>query len=224
VLGLAVPTDSRWVAHALMELPRVLVDHAHCELKAASNALSLVGRYPDDTELVLALAALAQEEMQHFAQAMGFLTARGLTLGAPQVNAYAQQLRGCATALPARHLERLVLVDRLLIGSLIEARSCERFKLLAAALEARIAADPEAATATGDRDLHAFYMDLFACEARHYRTYVDLAKLAASTGLPAGSVHASDLAVEERLALLASAEGKIVANLATQPERAMIHG
>jgi tRNA 2-(methylsulfanyl)-N6-isopentenyladenosine37 hydroxylase len=246
VLGLTVPTDPQWVKLALDNLSRILVDHAHCELKAASNALSLVTRYADDTALVLALTALAQEELLHFARAIGFLTARGLTLGAPQVNDYAKLLRNAAADLPARHIERLVLVDRLLTGALIEARSCERFKLLAQALDERAATTTDVAQAVSYRQLGAFYMELFTCEARHYRTYVDLAKLAASTAsvapgqqqrtqagsdvmlerramVPTG-VHTSADAIEERLGLLARAEGAIVARLSHNTARAMIHG
>lgn len=205
MLGLVVPTDDDWVRLALADLPRILVDHAHCEMKAATNAMSLVTRYPDDMPLVVALTALAQEELLHFSQAVGFLRERGLALGPPLVDEYAAMLRAASTKLPERHIERHVLVDRLLIGALIEARSCERFKLLCDAL----AANPENA------ELHAFYNELFICEARHYRTYVDLAVLAS---------HGPRDVVEARLARLAQLEGAIVKELAANNQRAMIHG
>jgi tRNA 2-(methylsulfanyl)-N6-isopentenyladenosine37 hydroxylase len=103
-----------------------------------------------------------------------------------------------------------IVVDRLLVGALIEARSCERFKLL---MEAMPEGTPE--------DLRAFYEELFACEARHYRGYVDLAKAAARAALPDAD---ADAAVEGRLEGLAEAEGAIVRALATREQRATVHG
>jgi tRNA 2-(methylsulfanyl)-N6-isopentenyladenosine37 hydroxylase len=219
VLGLTVPTDPQWVRAALRELSPTLIDHAHCELKAASNALSLVTRYPDDTPLVTALTALAREELEHFDQAMRLLSARGLTLGIPAVNQYAQRLRSIAATLPQRHIERLVLVDRLLVGAVIEARSCERFKLLADALSGT-----SATSAQPDVELGQFYQELFICEARHYRTYVDLAKLAARAGVNGGSNADTDAMVEARLRELAMREGEIIRELSNNMHRAMIHG
>ena len=138
------------------------------------------------------------------------LASRGISLGSPPLDPYAKELRQAAhdTTKGQRAPEvvgSLVLVDRLLIGALIEARSCERFKLIVDAL------DPNA-----QPEMHAFYTELFACEARHYRVYVDLAK----SVIPE---KASD--VDERLAVLAQAEGRIVARLAAEEgSRAMVHG
>jgi tRNA 2-(methylsulfanyl)-N6-isopentenyladenosine37 hydroxylase len=171
MLGLAVATEDAWVRAALADLDAFIVDHAHCELKAATNAMSLVARFPDETELVLALTALAAEELEHFRQVMEHVAARKLLLGKPQDDPYAAALRNASAQMPLRHDPRYVLVDRLLVGALIEARSCERFKLLSRALTAR--------ESPGDATLAAFYDELMRCEARHYRTYVDLAKLAA---------------------------------------------
>lgn len=209
MLGLTAPTDPRWAQLAVDNLDAVLIDHAHCELKAAANAISLVGRNPDDMPLVRALSALAEEEVAHFRQVLALLEERGLTLGTPPKDEYAILLRRAATALPSRHDEALVWADRLLVGALIEARSAERFQLLARELEAR-AADPK---------LPAFYNELFACEARHYRTYVELAELAVSR---LGKGDAKTL-VRERLAKLASLEGQLVLE-ATSTIRAAIHG
>src|SRR5206468_2056548 len=147
MLGLKVESDAAWAAEALRDLDRVLVDHAHCEMKAASNALSLAARHPKDFALVRALTDLAREEIDHFQRVLAFLEARGLTLGPPPVDTYAADLRRAASALP-RDVALPVLVDRLLVSALIEARSCERFKLLLGA----IAQDDEP-------QLHAFYTE-----------------------------------------------------------------
>ena len=160
-------------------------------MKAASNALSLAGRHPDRIELVLALTELAKEEIDHYQRVVKLLAARGLSLGTPAVDVYAQELRRAAHGKSESGIADS-LVDRLLIGALIEARSCERFKLVADAIPAE--KEPE---------LYAFYTELFACEAKHFRTYRDLAVLAAN-----GNV---TLAVEKRLARArARAEGEIV--------------
>jgi tRNA-(ms[2]io[6]A)-hydroxylase len=208
MLGLTAPTDPRWAQLAADHLDVVLIDHAHCELKAAANAISLVARNPDDMPLVRALSALAEEEVAHFRQVLAMLEERGLTLGTPSKDEYAILLRRAATQLPSRHDEQLVWADRLLVGALIEARSAERFQLLARELEAR-----------GAHDLPAFYNELFACEARHYRTYVDLAELAVSRR---GKGDARAI-VKDRLAELAKLEGQVVLEGAAAM-RAAIHG
>jgi tRNA 2-(methylsulfanyl)-N6-isopentenyladenosine37 hydroxylase len=184
------------------DLDAVLVDHAHCEMKAATNALSLVVRHSSDLGLVRALTEIAREELDHFQRVVDFLEARGLRLGPPPVDDYAAELRRAMNALPVSELP--LVVDRLLVGALIEARSCERFKLLIQVL-------PESCPA----DLRAFYEELFACEARHYRQYVDLAIRAAGP--------LADL-VEPRLALLAEAEARIIRSLADRAARGTVHG
>jgi tRNA-(ms[2]io[6]A)-hydroxylase len=204
---LKVTSDAEWAAEAARSLDDVLVDHAHCEMKAASNALSLALRHPDDLGLVVALSDLAREEIEHFQRVVGFIQQRGLALGTPPVDTYAARLRSSVAKLPHSRLARVGLVDRLLVGAVIEARSCERFKLLLA--RAEVLADVE---------LHAFYTELFACEARHYRTFVDLA-VAAADG--ATSV------VDARLEILSALEGEIVTSLASEEKRerrASIHG
>jgi len=202
---LRVATDDSWAEKAAADLDGVLVDHAHCEMKAASNALSLVVRHPDDLDLVRALTELAREELDHFRRVVDFLERRGLALGPPPVDDYAAALRRATTRLPASSLP--LVVDRLLFSALIEARSCERFKLLLAALPSGTA--PE---------LRAFYEELFACEARHYRTYVDLAVQATGEGARGRSD------VEARLAVLAEAEARIVRGLEGDDARATVHG
>jgi tRNA-(ms[2]io[6]A)-hydroxylase len=207
MLCLKVPTDPAWPAAAVGDPDAVLVDHAHCEIKAASNALSLAARHPDDLEVVRVLTDLAREEIEHFQRVLALIAARGLPLGPPPVDPYAAALRSAAGALP-RDDVATPLVDRLLVGALIEARSCERFKLLAQAT----AGDPTKA------DLHSLWSELLASEARHYRTFVDLAVRVA------GGERA---AVEARLERIAEREAEIVIALAhgtLAASRASIHG
>jgi tRNA-(ms[2]io[6]A)-hydroxylase len=209
MLCLRVATDDAWAAAALRDIDGVLLDHAHCEMKAASHALSLAARHPQDARLVKALTDLAREEIDHFQRVLSLLCARNVALGPPPVDAYAAELRRAVQALP-REPGMPALVDRLLVGALIEARSCERFQLLAEAT---------AHAGGGDaRELHALWSELLAAEARHYRTFVDMAVRAA----------ADDRArVMTRLDRLAHVEGAIVAALARgtgAPSRATIHG
>jgi tRNA-(ms[2]io[6]A)-hydroxylase len=220
MLCLKVPTDPEWAAEALASVDAVLVDHAHCEIKAASNALSLAARHPDDLELVKALTDLSREEIDHFQRVLSLIEARGLVLGPPPVDEYAAELRRAAQQLPAvsfaasgsRHPS---LVDRLLVGALIEARSCERFKLLA---EGSAQRDAPGTRRAGGGELHSLWSELLAAEARHYRTFVDLAVRAAGGDRDG---------VARRLDRLADLEGTIVAALsrrASGPSRATIHG
>jgi tRNA-(ms[2]io[6]A)-hydroxylase len=159
MLCLRQATDASWAAQALLDVDAVLVDHAHCEMKAASNALSLIARYPGDIELVRVLADLASDEMGHLQRVIAVLASRGIALERPAVDAYASELLREARGLP-RERSMGPLVDRLLVGALIEARSCERFRLLV----------EETATQPVHADLHALWKDLLAAEARHYRT------------------------------------------------------
>lgn len=188
----------------MADVDAILVDHAQCELKAASNALSLAARHPGDTELVFALTDLAREEIDHFQRVVAALTARGVACEAPTEDRYAAELRRGALAL-ARDPAFSPLVDRLLVCALIEARSCERFKLLA-----------EAAGEKGDATAN-LWKDLIASEARHYTTFVDLAVRAA------GGHRALTAA---RLDRLADVEGAIVSALGSKAAgvRVAIHG
>jgi len=202
MLSLRVATDDAWVTHAVGDVDALLRDHAHCEMKAASNALSLAARYPDDLGLVCALTSIAKEEIEHFQRVVAVLERRGIALGSPPVDEYAAALRRAASSLP-REGDGTALVDRLLVGALIEARSCERFKLLAAALSEQ------------DVELHRFYEELFAAEARHFRVFVDLATKAA---------HGDVARISARLDELASREADIVVACARGVERAAVHG
>ncbi|MBI4957563.1 MAG: tRNA-(ms[2]io[6]A)-hydroxylase [Myxococcales bacterium] len=197
---LTCPTDPRWAPCAADALDRVLVDHAHCEMKAASSALSLSARCLDAPHAVLPLVALAREELEHFERVLVELERRGLALGPPPVDAYAAELRRRARTSCRGDATKYVLSDRLLVGALIEARSCERFKLLAEELERR-GHDAEA----------ALYRELLASEARHYTTLRQLAI----------DVRGDEPATLRRLGELARLEGEIVASL---PVEAAIHG
>ena len=205
MLCLRVPTDEAWARAALHDIDEVLVDHAHCEMKAASNALSLASRPGTELDLVRSLLAVAREEIDHFQRVVEVLAERGVELGPPPVDPYAAELRRVVHAV-GRDLALPAIVDRLLVGALIEARSCERFKLLAEASKD----EPSWAM------LHAFWDELLAAEARHYRTFVDLAVRAAGGDRER---------VVARLDRLAEAEGSLVATLAREAEsRATIHG
>ena len=208
---LRVPTDPSWAKEAVGNLDAVLVDHAHCEMKAANNALSLVLRHPGDLSLVRALTDLAREELDHFRRVVAFLERRGLELGSPPIDSYAGELRKAMSLLP--HANVPPLTDRLLVGALIEARSCERFKLLLDALP------PETSI-----ELKVFYEELFACEARHYRTYLDLATQALRSEWKSAQPRDVESAVSLRLSMLAEAEGRIVGKLADRDSRATMHG
>jgi tRNA 2-(methylsulfanyl)-N6-isopentenyladenosine37 hydroxylase len=159
LLHLAAPTRPDWLSEALAALPLVVADHAHCEKKAASTAVNLIFRYVDRPELLRPLSALAREELSHFEQVLALLERRGWAFGRLEPSPYAGRLMaGCRPAEPER------LLDTLLCCALIEARSTERMGLLAAALAPR---DPE---------LSALYEGLLRSEARHFSTYVDLAR------------------------------------------------
>lgn len=157
MLALVSSTDLRWVDVALSDLDAVVLDHFHCELKAASNATALVARYPMHPRLVAELTELAREELSHVRQVADELARRGVTARPPDSDAYALALR--------RALDRPgaePLLERLTVAAIIEARSCERFQLLA--------------THAPTEALRGWYRDLFASEARHYRLFAALAE------------------------------------------------
>ncbi len=160
MLGLLKPTDPAWVQAAETDLPGLLSDHAHCELKAAQNALSMLARFGGEAApLCEPLGALAREEAEHFAEVERKLRARGGRLGSPGPDDYVVKLRAAAAAL--RGDGHPALLDRLLVAALIEGRSCERFRLLSEGLR--------------DADLRAFYRELMASEARHFALFSTLA-------------------------------------------------
>src|SRR4029450_6237556 len=161
MLHLASTTSPAWVARALAHLDEILVDHAHCEKKAASTAVSLLFRYPERAELLAPLARLAREELEHFEQVLAHLTARGVPLTRQRPSPYAAELMA---AVRAEEPERLL--DPLLCMALIEARSCERLQLLAEAVP--------------DAVLGRLFTSLLASEGGHHGAYVALAERVAA--------------------------------------------
>lgn len=159
MLGLKLPTDPRWVNIVEKNISEILTDHAYCEQKAASYAISLITKYPEIPEIVDKMTALAQEEMEHFQMVHDIIKERGLQLGRERKDPYVHDLM---KFIKRGGNDEMVLVDRLLIAAMIEARSCERFRVLSENIE-----DPE---------LAKFYHDLMASEARHYTMFLKLAK------------------------------------------------
>ena len=159
MLGLKLPTDPRWVKLVEQNISEILTDHAWCEQKAASNAISTIVRYPDLTDMVEELTAIAQEEMEHFGMVLEKIKARGFTLGHERKDDYVGQLSKFIKRGGSREGQ---IVDRLLLAAMIEARSCERFKMLSKRIE--------------DADLAEFYRELMISEAGHYTTFLKLAR------------------------------------------------
>ncbi|MEZ4317688.1 MAG: tRNA-(ms[2]io[6]A)-hydroxylase [Myxococcota bacterium] len=157
MLRLASDTPVGWVGRMVPHLDVILVDHAHCEKKAASTAINLMFRYPHLDVLLKPLSALAREELTHFEAVLDVLTARGVRFHRLRPSGYAGRLRE-----KVRQGETEALIDTLLCCALIEARSCERMKLLSEHL-------PEP-------DLASFYADLLESEARHFSTYLHMAE------------------------------------------------
>jgi len=156
VLNLASKTDPGWLRTALTGLDELLLDHAHCERKAAGMALRLMFRYPDRPFLHDPLSRLAREELAHYEEVLRVIAARGGEMRRQRPSPYAGRLYHCV-----RSAEPERLVDTLLVCALIEARSCERFQLLAEAVD--------------DPNLRALYNGLLASEARHHGSYLELA-------------------------------------------------
>jgi tRNA 2-(methylsulfanyl)-N6-isopentenyladenosine37 hydroxylase len=159
MLGLKLPTDPRWVNIVESNISEILTDHAWCEQKAATNALSLIINNPNYTEMVTALIKIVQEELEHFEQVHELIKARGLTLGIERKDHYVNELYKFMNKGGSR---KQSLVDRLLFSAMIEARSCERFRVLSENIK-----DPE---------LAKFYRDLMISEAGHYTTFIGFAR------------------------------------------------
>ena len=159
MLGLRLPTDPRWVNIVEKDIEEILTDHAYCEQKAASTAISLMITYPELSDLVTEMAALAREEMSHFEMVHKRLLERGMTLGRERKDEYVAAI----TKFFAPHGDRMKrLVHRLLIAALIEARSCERFRVLSESVQ--------------DAELATFYSRLMASEANHYTMFLKFAR------------------------------------------------
>ena len=159
MLGLKLPTDPRWANVAEKNIEEILTDHAYCEQKAASTAISLILGYPEKSDLVDQMTALAREEMGHFQMVHKRILQRGLVLGRERKDAYVNQLN---QYFPKGGSREVRLTHRLLICALIEARSCERFRVLSENLK--------------DKELCEFYHTLMISEANHYTMFLKLAR------------------------------------------------
>lgn len=188
-LGLHGPTRPTWVGRALADLPALLADHASCERKAAATAMAFVARHLDDVRLVESMVQLAQEELAHFERIFHLMRRRGWPLSRDRADAYVRALLD-----QVRHAPAMQTVDRLLVLGLVEARSCERFRLLAAELEGT------------DDELSLLYQELSRSEEGHAHLFPALA-----------SRYAADGDVKARLAELRTIEAAIVAALGDEP-------
>jgi tRNA-(ms[2]io[6]A)-hydroxylase len=150
-------TPAEWVTHVLANFDPFLLDHAACERKASAMAMSLVAHYPDRVQLVETMISFAREELEHFDQVVTLLHGRGLTLGKDSKDEYVQGLRGCI-----RTGRDAYFLDRLLVSGVVEARGCERFGLIAEALE--------------PGSLKDFYREITSSEARHHGVFLRLAR------------------------------------------------
>ncbi|MEZ4857755.1 MAG: tRNA-(ms[2]io[6]A)-hydroxylase [Flavobacteriaceae bacterium] len=159
MLGLKLPTDPRWVNIVEKNIQEILTDHAYCEQKAASTAISLIIGYQEYSELVDEMSLLAQEEMSHFKMVHDKILERGWHLGRERKDMYVNTLM---TFFPKSTDRNTKLIHRLLYAALIEARSCERFRLLSEALE--------------DKELAKFYRKLMISEANHYTMFLGFAR------------------------------------------------
>ena len=196
MLNLARPTPEGWLDRVLPHLDTVLIDHAHCEKKAAGNAINLMFRYAHLEPLLKPLSALAREELEHFDQVLDVLHARGVTFGHLQPSAYFKALRSEARRGDAQDTE--ALVDRLLCCALIEARSCERMKQIA--------------EGAPDSAIRVFYADLLESEARHFSTYLHMAE-----------VLAPRTDVKARLDELAAHESAVLDDIEVVPDTPRLH-
>ncbi|WP_027000677.1 tRNA-(ms[2]io[6]A)-hydroxylase [Eisenibacter elegans] len=189
MLGLKLPTDPRWVNIAEKNIEEILVDHAYCEQKAASTCISLIVQYPTHPELVEKLTPIVTEEWGHFRMVLNELKKRGYALGPKRTDEYVVKL--------SQHIRKgntFQLLDKLLVCALIEARSCERFRLLSLHI--------------ADERLKQFYHDLMISEAGHYVNFVDLAKS-----------YYPEAEVKQRLEELLGIEAEIIQGLEMRADR-----
>lgn len=190
-LGLELPTDPRWANVAEKNVVDILIDHAYCEQKAASSCISLIVQFPDMERVVEVLTPVVAEEWTHFELVIGHLRKRGHTLGKPRKDEYVAQLSRLIKKGGSREEQ---LVEKLLMNALIEARSCERFKILWKNIK--------------DEELAHFYHDLMVAEAGHYHNFIELAK----EYMPATYV-------ETRWRSFLSGEAEIMKDLSPRPDR-----
>lgn len=190
-LGLNLPTDPRWVNIAEMQIDEILIDHAYCEQKAATSGISMIVQYPEYPELVETMTALVSEEWGHFKKVLKKMKVRGIALGPRRKDEYVNALRGIFKKGGSREQQ---LAENLLLNALIEARSCERFKLLWKNIQ--------------DEDLAEFYHELMVSEAGHYHTFLDLSKK-----------YCGEEYTTKRWAEILIAEAEIIKNLEIRADR-----
>jgi len=160
MLGLKLETDPHWVNIVEKNIEEILTDHAYCEQKAATNAISILISYPYHTDLVDELLSLSKEELTHFEMVHQKIKDRGFKLGFERKDEYVNELY---KFMRKGHKKEIVLIDRLLFSAMIEARSCERFKILSENIK--------------DQDLKEFYHELMISEANHYTTFLRFARM-----------------------------------------------
>lgn len=190
-LGLELPTDPRWINAAEKNLEEILVDHAYCEQKAASSCISLIVQYHDKEKLVEVLTPVVAEEWSHFERVIGELRKRGYVLGRQRKDEYVEALQKTLKKGGSREQQ---LMEKLLMNALIEARSCERFKILWKNFP--------------DQALANFYYELMVSEAGHYKNFLQLAK-----------EYMPEEIVTKRWGELLEEEAEIVRNLEVRQDR-----
>jgi tRNA-(ms[2]io[6]A)-hydroxylase len=193
MLGLKLPTDPRWVNIVEKNIKEILTDHAFCEQKATSTAISLIVSFPEYTELVQEMVALVKEEISHFKLVHDKIIERGWTLGRDRRDDYVIEL---IKFFPKGGSRTTQLVHRLLYAALIEARSCERFRLLSEELQ--------------EKELADFYRNLMVSEANHYTMFLSFARK-----------YGNKKEVDTKWQQLLEYESKIISNLGTSEA---IHG
>lgn len=193
MLGLKLETDPRWVNIVASNIDEILTDHAWCEQKAASNAIKLIVQNPERTEMVDELLVIAKEELEHFEQVHQLIKARGNALGPERKDDYVGRLYRFMQRGKDKHT---AFIDRLLFAAMIEARSCERFKVLSSNIP--------------DKKLAAFYHDLMVSEAGHYTVFLKFARK-----------YAENIDVEKRWKEWLEFEGSIILDYG---KKETIHG
>lgn len=193
MLGLKLLTDPRWANIAESNLEEILTDHAWCEQKAASNAITLITQNPELEDLVHELTAIAIEEMEHFKMVIEIIKDKGYTLGRERKDDYVGQLMKFSKKDGSRNQ---AFIDRLLFAAMIEARSCERFRVLSKNIK--------------DKELATFYYDLMVSEANHYTTFLNFARK-----------YSVDVDVDARWQEWLDYEGKLIQSYGTKE---YIHG
>lgn len=193
MLGLKLLTDPRWANIAQSNLEEILTDHAWCEQKAATNAITIITNNSEHMDLVEELTAIAIEEMEHFQMVVNLIKERGYTLGRERKDDYVGQLMKFSKRDGSRNT---AFIDRLLFAAMIEARSCERFRVLSKNIK--------------DQELATFYHELMVSEAGHYTTFLNFARK-----------YTIDVDVEKRWAEWLEFEGELIQSYGTKEA---IHG